>query len=155
MATRKPSQVLLSSRHPSGDRFTRFVSGRARKFLRYLRLGHCELSLSLVTDREIRKLNRTFRKKDKATDVLSFPAGEGGPTPQGVPKPLGDVVISVDTAARCAEERGVAIERELELYLAHGLLHLLGYDHHRPEEARKMARKEAQLLGCEGMLQSG
>jgi probable rRNA maturation factor len=65
---------------------------------------------------------------------------------------LGDVVISLDTARRVAKERGVSAQSELNLYLAHGLLHLLGYDHHRPADAKRMARAEARLLGARGML---
>jgi len=115
----------------------------ALKFMRSLELDGVELSLSLVGDARIRKLNREWRRKDEATDVLSFPVGD---------PLLGDVVISIETARRVAKERGVALRSELNLYLAHGLLHLLGYDHHGAAERKRMARAEAHLLGTRGML---
>lgn len=122
---------------------------RARAFLRKLKLGRCELSVALVGDAEIRALNKRWRKKDKATDVLSFPAGDW---PGPGPRPLGDVVISLATTRRVASELGHRVEDELSRYLAHGLLHLLGHDHVRRGDAVKMARAEAQLLGRAGML---
>ncbi len=125
----------------------------AAKFMRALKLEGAELSLSLVTDRQIRKLNREWRGKDEATDVLSFPIGEGASGKAGLL--LGDVVISLQTARRVAKERGVAARTELNLYLAHGLLHLLGHDHHQPAERKRMARAEAHLLGTRGMLTLG
>ncbi|MBX5482336.1 MAG: rRNA maturation RNase YbeY [Myxococcaceae bacterium] len=124
----------------------------ARRFLSKLELEDVELSISLVGDRAIRRLNRIWRHKDKATDVLSFPAGE---LPRGVPgpKPLGDVVISLDTAHRAARAYERTVEDELRRYLAHGLLHLLGYDHEQSAAAaRKMAKLEAHLLGETGMI---
>jgi probable rRNA maturation factor len=110
-----------------------------------------ELSLSLVSDAEIRTLNRIWRKKDVATDVLSFPAGA---QVAGLPGPsqLGDVVISLDTAARQARDYARTLEEELDRYLAHGLLHLLGHDHHRTAEAREMGALEERLLGSPGMI---
>jgi probable rRNA maturation factor len=123
----------------------------AQRFLRALSLEHVELSLSLVGDTRIRALNRAWRGKDKATDVLSFPAGDN---PHVGMRPLGDVVISLDTARRAAKEHAVALDDELDRYLAHGLLHLLGHDHHRSTDARRMARAEQALLGTPGMLGS-
>ena len=122
---------------------------RAEAFLKKLKLSKCELSIALVADVEIRALNKSWRKKDNATDVLSFPAGEW---PGPGPRPLGDVVISLQTTRRAAREYGHSVEDELSRYLAHGLLHLLGHDHHAPGEAAKMARAEAKLLGRPGML---
>lgn len=92
----------------------------------------------LTSDEEIRRLNRTFRKKNKATDVLSFPA----------PKELagehdGDLAISVDTAARQAESFGHTLNDEVKILLLHGLLHLAGMDHE--VDSGEMAAKEAEL----------
>lgn len=136
--------------HPRGAPFRRLLRARAGQYLDGLGVGPCELSISLVTDSTIRELNRAWRGKDRATDVLSFPAGPepGGPGPWL----LGDVVLSLDTAARVAREEGRAVEAELERYLAHGLLHLLGHDHHRPAEARRMAALEERLLGGKGLI---
>jgi probable rRNA maturation factor len=99
-----------------------------------------EISVLLTTDRDIRRLNREFRHKDKATDVLSFPALEpvGGATPAA-----GDLAISVETAARQAEDAGHALYTELEVLLLHGVLHLAGYDHEA--DRGQMARREAAL----------
>jgi rRNA maturation RNase YbeY len=118
----------------------------ARRLLRRLRLPHAELSVLLVSDREMRALNRSYRGRDRPTDVLAFAQHEGGGgAPDGL---LGDVVISIDTARRQAAERGAAIGREGERLLVHGLLHLLGYDHERSAaEARRMRRRERLLAG--------
>lgn len=88
-----------------------------------LRDTSSELSLLLCCDEEIRKMNSKWRGMDNATDVLSFPQDD----PDRVI--LGDVVISVETAERQAEERGLELRDELRILLLHGLLHLLGYDH--------------------------
>ena len=105
-----------------------------------------EVGCLLVTDRRIRALNRRYRGEDHPTDVLAFPQGEGG-GPPGHPGLLGDVVISVETAARQAARAGNSLEREAALLLIHGILHLLGYDHAEPEEERRMQAREEELLG--------
>ena len=133
------------------SRYSALLRRRARAFLKALKLSECELSISLVGDAQIRRLNRTWRKKDKATDVLSFPAGDWLGAGR---RPLGDVVISLATTRRAARDDGHSVEDELSRYLAHGLLHLLGHDHHRKADAAKMARAEAKLLGKPGMLGS-
>jgi probable rRNA maturation factor len=97
---------------------------------------HGDVSVLLTTDAEIRRLNRTFRHKDKATDVLSFPA-EG---PGGV---AGDLAISVETAERQAAEAGHALSVECRVLLLHGVLHLAGYDHEA--DTGQMARRETTL----------
>ncbi len=146
MAARATVEVRIE--HPRPGAAAARVRRDARAFLAALGVSSA-LSILLTTDRKIRALNRTFRGKDQATDVLSFPAA---PVPGGPPL-LGDLVISLDTGRRRAKEDGRPVGRELARYLAHGLLHLLGYDHERsPREARRMARAEAALLGGEGML---
>jgi len=101
------------------------------------------MALLLTDDREIRDLNATYRGFDKPTDVLAFPVD--GPFPGGQ---VGDVVISVEQAARQARSRGVSLNAELELLVVHGTLHLLGYDHDAPEAARRMrARTRAIRRG--------
>lgn len=95
-----------------------------------------EVSVLLTTDAEIRRLNRTFRHKDKATDVLSFPAEPG----LGV---AGDLAISVPTAERQAGDAGHTLFVECKVLLLHGMLHLAGYDHET--DAGEMARREAAL----------
>jgi probable rRNA maturation factor len=140
--------VRLASEHPRGAPAARRLRARAAAFLAALGRAEAELSVLLVTDRRIRTLNRRWRGKDRATDVLSFPLSE----PPGIGPLLGDVVISLDTAARRARAEGRPVSRELDRYLAHGVLHLLGYDHERPEEARVMAAKEAELAHAEGLV---
>lgn len=116
----------------------------AGEVLTALRLPDAELSVLLVNDVAMRRLNRDWRGKDRPTDVLSFAQSEGpGGAPAGL---LGDVVISLDTARRQAAERGAALGDELLRLLIHGVLHLLGYDHERsPVEARRMQRRERAL----------
>ena len=138
-------QVLCSSRSAHAKRLTRL----AQSFAKALKLSDVELSLSLVRDPAIRKLKREYFGIDAATDVLSFPAGD---FPVGGLRPLGDIVISLDTARRAAKELGTTLDRELALYLAHGLLHLLGLDHQSTAAARKMEHLERKLLGHAGML---
>ncbi|HVY44833.1 MAG TPA: rRNA maturation RNase YbeY, partial [Minicystis sp.] len=109
-------------------------------------LSGVELSLALVDDVTIRALNRRHRKKDKPTDVLSFPLQElapGAPL-RGVHGALGDVIISVPTARAQARQRRRPLLDELTMLLAHGLLHLLGFDHRTDaEEADMTARTRA------------
>ena len=144
--------IHLAREHPEGAYAARVLRQRAREFLEKLGLEEAELSILLTTDTAIRRLNRKFRGKNAATDVLSFPAGETPAIP-GMPRLLGDLAISLDTARRRAGEDGRTLAFELSRYLAHGLLHLLGYDHEVSErEARRMARREAELLGLPGML---
>jgi probable rRNA maturation factor len=116
----------------------------ARRLLAGLALDGAELSVLLVSDPEMRRLNREWRGRDRPTDVLSFAQGEGaGGAPDGL---LGDVVISVDSARRQAAERGETLGRAADRLLIHGLLHLLGYDHERSvAEARRMQRRERAL----------
>ena len=120
------------------------VARSARRLLRALRLADAELSVVLVSDREMRTLNRRWRGRDRPTDVLSFAQREGpGGAPDGV---LGDVVISVDSARRQAAAQRTTLAREADRLLIHGLLHLLGYDHERSAaEARRMRRRERML----------
>lgn len=95
-----------------------------------------EVAVLLTNDDGIRSLNRRFRKKNKATDVLSFPAEPGFGT-------AGDLAISVETAARQAAEQGHGLNIELRVLMLHGLLHLAGMDHETDDGA--MARREARL----------
>ncbi|HHJ64281.1 MAG TPA: rRNA maturation RNase YbeY, partial [Aquifex aeolicus] len=107
-----------------------------------LGLEGVELSVLLTDDGEIRDLNRTYRGRDKPTDVLSFPMGDR----VGDRLLLGDVVVSLDTARRRAEETGSPLERVVLNLLIHGIIHLLGYDHERGgEEERRFRELEEKL----------
>jgi probable rRNA maturation factor len=140
--------VRVASEHPRGAAAARRLAARARAYLQALGRGGDELSVLLVTDRRIRALNRAWRGIDRATDVLSFPLSE----PAGIGPVLGDVVLSLDTAARRARAEGRPVGVELDRYLAHGILHLLGFDHEKPRDARRMAEKETELARHEGLV---
>ncbi|HEY4119749.1 MAG TPA: rRNA maturation RNase YbeY [Byssovorax sp.] len=111
---------------------------RAEKMLRARGLTGVELSVALVDDATIRELNKKHRKKDKPTDVLSFPLLELAPPGDDARGALGDVIVSVPTARRQASRRRRPLLDELTMLLAHGLLHLLGYDHRDDDEERVM-----------------
>ena len=125
------------------DRLT--VQREAELLLRELGRPEGDLSIVLCNDDFIRELNVQWRDKHEPTDVLSFP--QEGPAPVDL---LGDVVISVETAARQAREHGHDLESELRILLVHGVCHLLGHDHHDDEEARRMQAEEARLLAVLG-----
>jgi probable rRNA maturation factor len=106
-----------------------------------------ELSVTIVGDRSMRRMNRDYRGNDKPTNVLSFAMGEGDFSGLN-PQLLGDVVISADTALREAEEEGIPFSERLGFLLLHGILHVTGYDHERSgeAEARRMERKQRELF---------
>ena len=111
-----------------------------------------EVALALVTDARIRKLNRTYRGKDYATDVLSFPSDrKDGKGRKGAPfQPmLGDIVIATGVARRQARDLGHSLAVELRVLALHGLLHLLGYDHER--DRGRMRTLEQRLLRRSGV----
>ena len=114
-----------------------------------LKLEDCELSLLITNDASIRPMNLHWRGHDKATDVLSFPQEEVAKIP-GQPVLLGDVVISLETAARQANDLGHSLEEECAVLLVHGVLHLLGHDHLNAEQAQIMRAEEARILNILG-----
>jgi probable rRNA maturation factor len=116
----------------------------ADAMLAALELGDCELSVLLTNDREIQELNRLHRDKDKPTDVLSFPLDDAAGS-EGT-RWLGDVVISIDTAARQALGRKRGLLEEVRFLLAHGILHLIGYDHATKAEKREMDAMTRRLV---------
>jgi probable rRNA maturation factor len=96
-----------------------------------------EIAVALVSDSHIRALNRHYRRKDRVTDVLSFDPS--------------DIVIATGVARRQAREAGHSYATELKVLALHGLLHLLGYDHHAPSDRGRMARMERRLLAQGGL----
>ncbi len=112
-----------------------------------------ELAIALVPDARMRILNRSYRRKDYATDVLSFRPDPRAPRPAPraprIPHPasrlLGDIVIATGVARRQAREAGHSYQTELRVLALHGLLHLLGYDHEDRADNGRMARAEARL----------
>lgn len=108
---------------------------------------NCFVSVSLVSDDEIRALNRTWREIDRATDVISLECER----PEDVLSPdepceLGDIVLAPAYIERQARQFGTPYEQEFKLLLVHGMLHLLGYDHLEEEEAQMMERREDEIL---------
>lgn len=100
-----------------------------------------EVSILFVSDEEMRYYNQFYRSIPDATDVLSFPLE--GLTPEGK-RNLGDIIISLETASRQAEELGHSIEKEVKILLIHGLIHLLGYNH--TTDQGEMEAKEREIL---------
>jgi probable rRNA maturation factor len=121
----------------------------SRKLCGLLKLSHCDFTLILSNDRSIRQLNRLFRHKDQPTDILSFPSSptdcKDDPFEN---RSLGDMMVSVETAYRQAIRQRHSLEREIDILLIHGVLHLLGYDHERDQGQmhRKERRLQKQLL---------
>lgn len=122
-----------------------FATGVAEHVLTLLGLIDAELSIVLCDDATIHPLNRDYRGKDKPTDVLSFAQREGE-FAFLEDNLLGDVIISMDTTIRQAQERRHSTETELRVLLVHGILHLLGYDHIEDDEAEVMEAKEREIL---------
>jgi probable rRNA maturation factor len=108
-----------------------------------------ELSVLLTGDAAIRKLNGLYRGKDKATNVLSFPAGADGPSDGAVL--LGDVVVAYGTVVKEAKEAGKSLKDHLSHMVVHGVLHLLGYDHEVSSDAKTMERLETKILAGLGI----
>lgn len=116
---RRPSQ-------PAAEALRRVVAGALRR----LGVPDAEVHVLVTGDAQMRQLNRSWREQDLSTDVLSFP--DGDPLPSGTVL-LGQIVVSLDTARRQAEELGHGELRELEELVLHGTIHLLGYDHERDQ----------------------
>ena len=115
-----------------------------------------EVSISIVGDRTIRRINREYLAKDRPTNVISFSLQEGE-YGDITGYALGDVILSADTALREAEQGGIAFFEQLCFLMMHGILHLRGYDHERSgaQEAARMEKKEKELfkiLKKEGLL---
>ena len=128
----------------------KFIDGPARKnlvrlvekILAYLDLSpQSELCVSLVSDRDMRELNRQYRQIDTTTDVLCFPQKS-----EATPDLLGDIVISYQTAVRHSRRLEITVEEELRLLVVHAVLHLLGFDHKKKKEREAMREKEKEVL---------
>ena len=114
---------------------------QTQKMLDALSRSDSSVTIAFVSDKRIRLLNQQFRGIDKATDVLSFPSGPSGGE-------LGDIAISVDTAARQAKENGLRLNGEIAQLILHGLLHLCGYDHETDNgEMNQLELKMRKRLG--------
>jgi len=108
--------------------------------------GDVEISVLFCGDASIRALNAKFGGKDEATDVLSFE--QSGFCPLDGPRPLGDIVVSLDTVHDRCEGDLEAMQHEVRLLFCHGLLHLIGFDHNDTQGRQTMIDKQAAYLGC-------
>lgn len=116
----------------------KLIKNQSKSILSYLKLpSSTEVSISFIDDGYMRELNLKYRDNNRTTDVLSFPQ-EG--------ELLGDILISVDKATAQSEELGHTFEQEVRRLVVHGILHLLGYDHKKLQEARLMEEKEKEIL---------
>jgi probable rRNA maturation factor len=119
-----------------------------------------ELSIVFINNKKIKELNQQYREKNKATDVLSFPMYDPDSIKSALGQVLentyenillGDIVISLEKAEEQAKEYGHSFEREIGYLVAHGIFHLLGYDHETEMEKMKMRQKEEETLGSIGL----
>ena len=133
----------------NGKEFKKAIKKAAETVLKFENeTRKAELSVTVCNDGYIRELNRDYRGKDKATDVLSFPASDdldevNYDTGAVI---LGDIVISIDTAERQAKEYGNTLEREISFLTVHGMLHLLGFDHEISEDEEKIMFSEQKAI---------
>ncbi len=144
---------IKETRYDAGF-FKRIIDGALKELK--LENRDINLSLSLVSDIVIQKLNKEHRGKDKSTDVLSFPILkldnlDGLPEENGAIIDLGDIFISIKQAEANAQSSGMTLENQLAFLVVHGLLHLLGFDHERsPEDEKKMFEMQAIILNKVG-----
>ncbi|HEX3467207.1 MAG TPA: rRNA maturation RNase YbeY [Candidatus Elarobacter sp.] len=155
--------IYVANRTRGSGLDTRGLAATVERLLAAIGEDGSSLSLTFVRDDAIRELNRAHRGKDAPTDVLSFPifapdafdrraqtrprARESG----GPERMLGDIVVSVDTAAQQAAAYDAPLEREVERLLIHGVLHLAGHDHLEADERRRMEAEERRLAAVIGM----
>lgn len=108
-----------------------------------------DVSIAIVDDESMRNLNRKFRKKNKTTDVLTFPADDSYADPNAKGRPLGDIVISIDQARRQAADEKHSLATEIRYLILHGVLHALGYDHET--DRGEMNELEMKLRAAVGL----
>ncbi len=150
--------VLIDNRQeklPVDSQLEALVEKVVQKALEVEVEGDYEVSISFVDNEEIRELNRQYRNKDSATDVLSFPLLEFEETEEDFSNEeeylqeellLGDIIISLERAQEQAAEYGHSFEREIAFLLVHGVLHLLGMDHETEAEEQEMQQKQEHIL---------
>jgi probable rRNA maturation factor len=136
--------IQISSRYRKNRGTLKSVSTRLERLAALMDAG-TKVYVVFVDDPEMHGLNLRFKKKDKTTNVLSFPINQ--PDPEDGKLTIGEIIISVDTAVKEARYAGIPVDTRLEALFVHGLVHLLGYDHTRgKKQAVQMSQKEALLL---------
>jgi probable rRNA maturation factor len=139
-------EIQVANRQNEIETDSERIAVKARKILNALACPDGELSIALVGDEEIRALNWRYLKRRGSTNVLAFPMREGE-FGDLHPNLLGDVVISLPTARREAEDAGISLEAMADRLLVHGILHLFGYDHDKNDlAAREMEERSQGLL---------
>ncbi len=140
--------ILIEDRQKKINVNLRYVRRLLNKIMKYLDCKDKEISLLFVDNNEIREINKRYLNRDYSTNVITFSLTEGE-FGNINPKVLGDIVISVETASRDAEEAGTELNDELEFLMIHGMLHLLKYNHENTseDEVNKMESKEQEVLG--------
>jgi len=144
--------ILIKGRQKKIALSKKMLRDAAQKMLAELGYEHFDLGIFLTTNRTIRKFNRIYRNKNKPTDILSFPyhpnlkPGARIPVAHEEDKNLGDLIISLEYVKKDAPRWQQSFESRLIVLLAHGIAHLLGYDHQTDEEHDAMQRIEKRLL---------
>lgn len=142
-------EILIKNQQKITKLNQRKIKGIIKKVLQNLKVDkEIEISVLFTDDKFIRSLNNKYRGIDKPTDVLSFSLQEGAIEPPEVEsdKLLGDIIISVESAQRQADNLNHSMEKELTVLLIHGLLHLTGYDHEKDKDYKIMLGKESEIL---------
>lgn len=134
-------EVLVKSNLTKPHIVRNKIKELTKRILQLLGVRADEVSIMFVSDEEMKYYNQTYRGVPEPTDVLSFPLE--GLTPEGK-RNLGDIIVSLETASRQAEELGHSLEQEVKILLIHGLIHLLGYDH--TTDQGEMEAKEREIL---------
>lgn len=155
--TTEPSPLVVSvvadEDAPLAPSLAQTIEAAALAALQHEGVAAGELTVAVVGGAEIRRLNRDFRGVDAVTDVLSFGAGDDPAVagPPGAPPYLGDIAICAERADEQARAYGHSAAREFAFLTVHGVLHLLGHDHHEPAEERRMREREEAVLAALGL----
>ena len=146
-AKKKTISILIEDRQKTINIDLRHVRRVMNIILSYLQCEDKEISLLFVDDNEIREINSRYLNRDYPTNIISFSLTEGE-FGNINPNILGDIVISVETALKDADEAGIEFNDELEFLMIHGILHLLNYNHENTskDKAQKMKAKEQELF---------
>jgi probable rRNA maturation factor len=137
-------EIELSSYRPLGEALEKRLKEAAKRVLREAEVAAAEVSLAVVDDATIHRLNRRHLSHDYPTDVLSFLLADPPPCLEG------EVIVSWDRACEVARQYGWPVEDELLLYVIHGMLHLVGYDDHDSQQLQRMREAETRHLASLG-----
>jgi probable rRNA maturation factor len=138
-------RILATNKQTVTDIDLPRIKHSSDKILRTLENEDSEISLTFVDDAGITEINTQYLGRDYPTNVIAFSMNEGE-FGNVNPNILGDIIISTETALRNAETEGFSLEDELDYLIIHGVLHLLGYDHELPGEAKEMREKEREVF---------